>query len=65
MDATVTPSIPGSWRYSVGINGHILRLLPTMGFPVGVYRIIVAFTPLDQTDYAMPAPVEQTFTVVQ
>ena len=65
LDATVSPSIAGTWRYSVGINGHILRLLPTMGFPVGVYRIIVAFMPLDQTDYAIPAPVEQTFTVVQ
>ena len=65
LDATVSPNIPGTWRYSVGINGHILQLLPTMGFPVGVYRIIVAFTPQDQTDYATPAPMSQTITVVQ
>ncbi len=65
LDATVSPNIPGTWRYSVGINGHIIQLLPTMGFPVGVYRVIVAFTPQDQTDYATPAPVTQTFTVTQ
>jgi hypothetical protein len=65
LDATVSPNIPGTWRYSVGVNGHILRLLPTMGFAVGVYRIVVEFTPQDQTDYAMPVPVVQTFTVVQ
>lgn len=65
LDATVIPNIPGTMRYSTGINGHIVALLPNMGLPVGVFRLIVAFTPQDGIDYATPAPVVQTITSVQ
>ena len=65
LDATVVPNIPGTMRYSVGLRGHILELLPTFGLPVGVYRIIASFTPQDGTDYATPVAVVQTITVIQ
>ncbi len=62
LDATVSPNIAGSMRYSTGINQHIVALLPPSGLPVGVFHVIVAFTPQDGTDYATPAPVVQTIT---